>query len=471
MRKFFLYGICMLFAPLLWGKAPFGIFDEAVQKQSNPQQLWTCILNGSPLTLDLVLPPSEEHKRAQWEDYVQNSFNMWFTQTAKIIEQSGRAEEFADVLPILKRGLVFGPDGLEEHVFVYDSVEALRRSTGSKKAVASANPKTRTIRIPVQEEFNRVLAAENAPQAPLWKTLVHEFGHQLGFIGQYPHETFLSIDEVHAQGYSSHANPQETVMSAVRQNGKIGCDDTDGIINMIDLQRNGAQGNRAGKSWESFCENSRDKFRDGKCVNCRSYKIRIGRSRERWIVNIGDGAKEYRLDSVRLLPQDIVRVKEKVVKRDKENRPIKTKTNNGATVYYEYFQSVIRKAAFIDDSLAWVESIYQDHQTNEYEHHLIFWSENSDIVMIWRKPSSFRYDEGFGSIELSCRPQPDNKLNCTVVKDSLTDPLHAWSFKKPYCIGDFRNMQSKTIEHEAAKAVVVNTLTQFFEQLPDKPLQ
>ena len=471
MRKFYLCGIIILFSSLLWGKAPFGIFEESRQEDYQSKRLWSYILSGRPITVDLELPASQEAKRGMWETNIRNSFNRWFTDTAKYVERSGRSSEFADVLPILKRGLVFGPNGFEVHVVVQDSLDEIRQGSRSHVAMASTDLNTQTIYLPTQEIANRDMTSANLSTAPLWSIIVpHEFGHMLGFIGQYPRENALHMDQVAKHSYSSQTYPQETVMSSASAKGKIGCDDTDAIINMIDLQRNGSQGARSGKTWASFCRGSSDEFRNGKRVHFESYQIRKNDQSKEWSINTGRGIKKYsvfktlmgeRNDWAFVNPQEIVTAKETVLKRDKENRPIKTKTNNGATVYYEYFQEVTRKAAFMGSKLAWVESVYR---TNEYVHELEFLNSNySPVVLQWSKPSSISYEEGRAKLHLSCRKNSTGKLACDTQKDELNRG-DSW-------FGNFAKMNSSSMDYKIAKASAVNTLIAWFEQLPDKPLR
>lgn len=458
MRKFYLCGLFMVCFSLLWGKAPFGIFEEALVEGSSSKQLWHHILNGLPITIDLVLPPAQESNRAQIESHVRTALTMWFTDTAKIIEQSGRAEEFADILPILKRGLVFGSGGLEEHIIMYESLEKLRQDSKITTGLASANRTTRTIRILTQEKLN-----QEAPyETPLWRAIAHEFGHQLGFIGQYPAEITKDIDRVAPYSYSATAHVHETVMSAVKHQGEIGCDDTDAIINMIDLQRQGAQGIRAGKTWKSFCKQSKDEFRDGKCVTCYAYQIRKNSPRwGDWRVDVGNGFKNYSPQRL-VSAQEIVNVKETILARDSKNRPVKTQTNNAATVYYEYFQTLTRKAAFINQELAWTESVYQNHQNNEYVHELEFWA-GRPVTLTWSKPSLFSFKEGRAQIQFSCQKSANGKLDCRLEKDTLTRADSRY-------FGNFSAMDPQSLEYKIAKAAAVNTLIKWFEQLPDKPL-
>ena len=463
MRRFYMWWVFILCSSLSWG-VPFGVAEEALEEDTVPGQLWTQILSARPITLKLVLPASLEPRRAPLEEQVQRAFNMWFSDTAAYIEKAGRAAEFADVLPILRRGLVFGPGGVEDQVEIYDSVKELRAVCKYDLAVGCASVQRKLIRILTQEELDRELDYRKVPREPVWVTLAHEFGHQLGFIGQYPMETMMQIDEVAPDSHSSESYVQETVMSASRHHGKIGCDDTDAIINMIDLQRGGARGARAGKMWKSFCKQSKDQFRDGKCVNCSSYRIReVGTEWGYWIVDIGDGFKNYDLYSMSIPPQKMADIKETILERDKENRATKTQTNQGETVYYEYFQAVTRKAAFFRGELAWVESIYKHHVNDEYVHKLEFWA-YQPITIEWSKPSSFSFKEGGQEVLFACQKDAKGKPACKVTNDDL---LHSNS----YWFGNFAKMDPSSTEYKIARQSAINTLLKWFEQLPDEPVQ
>jgi hypothetical protein len=238
---------------------------------------------------------------------------------------------------------------------------------------------------------------------------------------------------------------------------------------MIDQQRGGAKGARAGKIWESFCSDSQDGFRDGEKVGKESYQIRYDSRTTEWQINTGNGTKKYSMnrtlmgekkDWAFVNPQDVVSAEEiDVVKRDKENRPIKTKTNNGATVYYEYFQEVTRKAAFMGSKLAWVETVYQDRS---YVHELEFLTPDyRPITLKWSKPATISYKEGRAAIELSCRKNAKGQLACDTRKDELA--------RQECLFGDFRKVTPSSTEYQISQASAVRTLTAWFEQLPDGP--
>ena len=99
MRKFYLFEVFVLLSSLLWGKAPFGIFEESRQEDYQAKQLWAHILNGRPITVDLDLPSSQEAKRDVWEANIRKSFNKWFTDTAKYVERSDRSADLPMCCP------------------------------------------------------------------------------------------------------------------------------------------------------------------------------------------------------------------------------------------------------------------------------------------------------------------------------------------------------------------------------------
>lgn len=428
MKKFLLLTFWMVLGCILWAKAPHGFLPEAIESDSLIYDLWDVILTNRPISVKLVLPSSQENNRAEYEDIVRESFTSWFSESSKKIKESGRTQEMADVLPVLNRGIDLRFDGTSYKiiVYVYDSIDDLHRNCQSKKAIGCASGIE--IRISTNELIKEV--RPNSP-ANIKNTLAHEFGHMLGFTDQYIEGIVNDIDYAPAKRGSSVAYVTETVMSGSDAAGKIGCDDTDGIINMIDTQRGGAQGARKNKPWKSFCPQSKDYFLNGKRTRKELYSIRKNMPMQGvWIIDLGQGEKQFSIDlNAPLSPAKLANLKEQILTKDIYNRPTKAKGSNGEIIYYENFQGVTRKAAFINGNLSWVEITYQDRLSKEYFHQLYFGGAGKLSLMEWSKPSRFYYEEGFYpyrgtegyfSMELSC-----NADNCKFIKDTFTqyDPF------------------------------------------------
>ena len=155
-------------------------------------------------------------------------------------------------------------------------------------------------------------------------------------------------------------------------------------------------------------------------------------------------------------------MKETMLERDQKNRPIKTQADNGAMVYYEHFQDVTHKAAFIRGRLAWVETVYKHHVNNEYVHTLKFWARQA-ITMKWSKPSSFSFYEGGLGVQFACQKDSNGQSDCEVTEDSLLDDDSYW-------LGNFAEMDRSSTQYQVAKQAAISTLMEWFEQLPDEPI-
>lgn len=471
MKKFLLLTFTLMLTVMLWAKSPHGFLPEALEKDSIIYDLWDVILANKPISVKLVLPYSQEDKRAEYENIVRNAFTSWFSDSAKIIRQSAREQEMADVLPVLDMGLDirFGTEqGYKIIVYIYESINDLQRNCKNDKALGCASGIE--IHIPTPEVIREV--RPNTP-ANINHTLAHEFGHMLGFSDQYIEGIVNDIDEAAPRYESSLAYVSETVMSGSDAAGKIGCDDTDGIIKMIDTQRGGQRGARKGKAWKSFCKDSKDYFLNGKRIRKELYHIRKSMPMQGvWGVDLGQGEKQFSIDlNAPLSPDKLSALKEQILTKDIYGRPTKTKGSNGEIIYYENFQGVTRKAAFIKGNLSWVEITYQDRLSKEYFHQLYFGGAGKLSLMEWSKPSHFYYEEGFYpynpkagyyGMELSC-----NGNNCKFIKDNFTqyDPFSEGNVS-PF-LGKI-NFNVSPEELKISANLIREKVKGWFKALPDK---
>ena len=470
MKKLLLLSAFCILGTLLFAKAPNGFLPEALEKDSHIQTLWDTIFANKPISVNLVLPPEQEYKRSGYENLIKRSFTAWFTDTAKKIRESGRAQEMADILPVLDKGIkvTFDGTGFKIKLYVYDSIKVLRNECQSDMAIGCANGEEIRVTTP---EVLKQMRPDNPPD--LQVTLSHEFGHLLGFSDQYIEGILNDIDYVPQQYGSSLVYATETVMSGSDTKGKIGCDDTDGMIKMIDVKRGGQRGARKGKAWKSFCPESKDYFLNGKRTRKELYHIRKNYPMQGiWTIDLGKGEEELSIDlKAPLSPAKIANLKiTKVLSKDPYNRTNKATGSNGETIYYENIQGVTRKAAFIKDKLAWVEITYQDRLSKEYFHQVYFGGAGKLSLIEWRKPSRFYYEEGFYpydinkhyGIEISC-----NANDCKFTKDNFTeyDPFSK-GHSSPF-LGKM-NFEASPDEIKISANLIRQKVKSWFKALPDK---
>ena len=388
MRKWLLLGVCLAFGTLAGVGAPYAMFEDAAPEEGEIRnRLWRAILQGGPVTVKLVLPKSESANRREWHRRVTDAFNAWFEYPAYVIRQSNREEEFADILPILDKGIPFGPNGVETTVVFLGTMQEADQKF-SAAAYGCADMENFTIYTvtegPLKEKWNTYKPGK--PLISYFTIFAHEFGHWLGFMDQYLEDGLAYFLEfVLPRGHSSQRHVTQTIMSS-SDNAKMGCDDVDAIINMIDLQRGGAQGKRRGTMWRSFCPSSPDFFQDGLLAAGYDYRIRADGG-DSWLIDFGDG--EFIEDSLAdvsrlgINPREEAEKKGKVIKWDAQGRPLFEALSKKEVVYYEYFQGIVLRAAYVqtrdlENLLAWVEEIYPSRREPDKLVHVLHYNNGED---------------------------------------------------------------------------------------------
>ena len=257
MKKFCLTLSVLLFLPLAGLAAPWGVLAGAVKyKDYGVDKLVR--RESIRYTVSQDITPQEEQ-------LFLSSMRAWPQETLKFIRESGREQEFQDIVPVLKQNLVFAKVQTSEWTDV--SLEIDREGLCGSNAMGCYEDGAH--RIGINSEYREEFA----------EILIHEIGHYYGMGDQYKSERRNSHPE-----YSSNAN---TVQGSVMNDGALlTCDDADGFINLIDLrlsQNNGHFSSRATKGWNSLCHNSANKYQEGKTIN-RTFDI----------VNAADGSPNYR---------------------------------------------------------------------------------------------------------------------------------------------------------------------------------
>ena len=186
MRKWLLLGVCLAFGTLAGVGAPYAMFEDAAPEEGEIRnRLWRAILQGGPVTVKLVLPKSESANRREWHRRVTDAFNAWFEYPAYVIRQSNREEEFADILPILDKGIPFGPNGVETTVVFLGTMQEADQKF-SAAAYGCADMENFTIYTvtegPLKEKWNTYKPGK--PLISYFTIFAHEFGHWLGFMDQ-----------------------------------------------------------------------------------------------------------------------------------------------------------------------------------------------------------------------------------------------------------------------------------------------
>jgi len=249
-----LTAVLLVCGGVLHAMDPYGLLNEAVEDTTSTVYAADFLLDKRPIRYAVSdkITPAESKLFAQ-------SVKKWPKEVARLIEQSGHADEFQDVLPILKRGITVAEVAANEEPDVYlDAYATSSKDTCSKHALACFRAKGE------KEAYAEILVYDLARDNGLEALLLHEIGHYYGLSDQYASARKNS----HAE-YSSNANQKE---GAIMNNAdKITCDDADGFINLLDLFRskrnNGRFPERSEKGWTSLCGSTPNTYREARTVN------------------------------------------------------------------------------------------------------------------------------------------------------------------------------------------------------------
>lgn len=182
------------------------------------------ILRGEIVKIGVYPPSLADADKYRWAtDLVYHAYRDWFKNAVDTITKSNRRKEFADVLPILKKGVSmqfvdFVGKQYDVWVSLEEDLKIIEKECG-EGSVACEFPGTEEIPISVEvyEKGN-------------YSDLLHEIGHTLGLGEAYdPEEEFM----LHT--HRSKQQITETVMHV--HDTPLTADDADGLINIIDSWR------------------------------------------------------------------------------------------------------------------------------------------------------------------------------------------------------------------------------------------
>jgi len=215
------------------GKRCFARADFLTKAMDGSVKIWIRYKGYNP----------DEETRAQYEEMVSQAIQSWFEQAAEMIEDKGRQEEFGEVYQILEKGIEVSfaqeAEGDVNVIFYDDPAEMKKHCYGNIDNCAGvfSGKNVHVVRI---GEFNN--------KEVLQTRLTHEFGHAFGLTDQY------DVIQERADYSLRYGSPEESKDSIMNTWAKIGPDDVDGIINVIDLELL-AQGKPGiPDSWVGFTE-------------------------------------------------------------------------------------------------------------------------------------------------------------------------------------------------------------------------
>lgn len=242
-RVFFLYflWVLCLTAPILGRAAnPWGILKDVPDETSFSVYAVDNLIDKRPVRYAV-----SQEVTPQEETIFKANILKWPQETLRFIQRSGRAQEFADIVPILQHKLTL------VKVSETDSPDIVLSFSDELKEYTDGDFAEKD----TEQPFNLIRINKNS-RDKFADTSLHEIGHYFGLADQYASARTNS----HAE-YSSDVNYSDSsIMQASDSNvNNLTCDDADGLINLLDLRlaqrRNNQFSTRAQKGWESLCHN------------------------------------------------------------------------------------------------------------------------------------------------------------------------------------------------------------------------
>lgn len=336
-------------------RAPEGMsriagLGQPVSPTPGERYLLKPVLEGKSIKIFLDSGEESEETLAQYREKIKEAYNNWFLNAAKEIRKSGRTQEFADILPVLDKGipLEFVPSG-EDIIVEFVDRREVARLCGAQAAACYIfeGPK---IYVPKNPRGTRsflnpfgISSGKN-----LFRSLLHEIGHSLGFSDQYAQARLNTHPIYHGDKTNS------TIM-----NKAVGltCDDADGMINLIDLTRRKRRGGRVG--WRSLCRSSKTYYIGGMALGNGPYMMWPGANGNVWYL------REYRADRMQERELTMAWGKgislfepfaEHIVERDAIGRPVLAQGPHGEKVYYSYLYGRMMRFVTAGDKILLFEN-------------------------------------------------------------------------------------------------------------------
>ena len=339
MKKIIFSFLCVL-APACLAAAQWGVlhnYTEGAYSDGKPigqRYLLRRALEGKPIRVDLRY--SDASKEPKYREIISAAYAQWFSEPARLIRRAGREEEFADVLPLLERGIKvqFADKEEDSDIRIYIiPLKQVQQACGSAAAGCFSLEPFLLIYMP-EDNFLRKLASSG--RMSLQSISLHEIGHSLGLSDQY-------LQGRSQNSHSVYSGPEPS-QSAMRSNNKLTCDDADGIINLIDITRGTSRGGAEG--WRSLCKKSDVYYANGAPVRQSSYAIMPLDQGRKWQMSEykqGRLLNQYMWSWAEKSLPVFDELEETVIQRDFAGRPERALGRGGEDIYYSYTYDKITK--------------------------------------------------------------------------------------------------------------------------------
>lgn len=257
-----------LFITTAGWSAPFG-FLPGVENRDNPNSpalLLRKIVDGKPVCAEVRnFRPDDTRTDGEYLEMLRRSYQAWFDYALKTVEESGREQEFEDILPALRTQIAVRKDcDTPDILFFILKAKEIAKACHSSVAVACVDNTSVPYKLYFAPKKGLVSLALGGNGA----ILSHELGHTLGFSDQYRYGRINSSGVYHTPDSS------KGIMSSAKLGRSFSCDEADGLINLLDV---GVYGNaRGGKQgWHSFCANRAYKYVQGRPTSNAKYAVEV----------------------------------------------------------------------------------------------------------------------------------------------------------------------------------------------------
>ncbi len=315
-----------------WG-ALHDYVDESTPANTGKKYLLRKVLNGESLSVGLLRDSAyaEEHYD-ELSRMIAKFYDDWFFNAAEWIEKSGREDEFADILPILREGIRvrISEEGNDVN-FTFTTLKDVQWKCGSSYSGGCLDLKSPIFHIYLPYNISFLQKIISLGRDNKQRLSRHEIGHTLGLSDQYVTARSINSDPVYGS-----TEKRKAVMGSAKN---LTCDDAEGIINLIDITRNKCRGGDRG--WKTICPKSKEYYICGMSAGKGPYRIKISEDNGAVILNTYEKGKKVSSTVYPFAtPQGDVDWEEtpavETLKSDVFGRPVKERGPKGEIIYYSY---------------------------------------------------------------------------------------------------------------------------------------
>ena len=316
-----------------WGLLPdfvnetTGAGQQELKVPAQKRFLLHPIVEGRPVYYRINGAKNEKQNQA-YQSRIRSFFDIWFTGALEQIRQSGREQEFADIIPILERGVdlrLAATDSEADIIYYFVPLKQIESICGENTA-GCLIPDQRPLRLYIPTDKLLFAVMSLGKQSPD-SVGIHETGHALGLSDQY----ILARSE-NSDIIFSAPSEEESVMNHA---SSVTCDDVTGLINAIDLVRGTSRG-----KWNGLCQTDFREYNEGTNYNKVGFRFSAQDYKKITMETYWDGrriaAKEFGLDLQNNASEFAQYTPASVELADSQNRPLQATTSNGETIYYAY---------------------------------------------------------------------------------------------------------------------------------------